>query len=394
MIPISKTSHQTSEEMLRRAMGVAEHYGFVPIDSVMPNHYKKNGRESAGRLPGQAEYGSPFDQEFAILMNSYIEHGHASRTEPLLVYHYTSGKDKGSSGLFGLNIVGSSHSIAEALIVKTALAVLEDIGIVDQCVHVNSIGDRDSASRFSKELTAYLRKHINDLPAPTRQAMKKDVFHAFDELLKKQHVLCAAAPSTVEFLTEASRRHLREILEYFEMGEMLYELNPSLIGHRDCYSKTLFEIRAIAPSKDDEIVVYGRGGRYDELSRKLFKVQIPATGIILEYERKGRMPKSIKPHTKARKPKVCFIQLGYEARLRSLSVIETLRKARIPVHQSLGMEQFSAQLACAHELSIPYSIIMGHKEALEGSVIVRNMSTRAQDTILVPRLPEYLKAVL
>ena len=39
-----------------------------------------------------------------------------------------------------------------------------------------------------------------------------------------------------------------------------------------------------------------------------------------------------------KKPKIYFIQIGFEAKLKSLSVIEVLRKAHIPIIQSLSVD--------------------------------------------------------
>ena len=41
-------------------------------------------------------------------------------------------------------------------------------------------------------------------------------------------------------------------------------------------------------------------------------------------------------------------------------------------------------------MKVPYALIMGQKEALEKSVIVRNMNTRWQDTVKLCDLPAYL----
>lgn len=386
MLSLTKTSHKTTDYTLKRAIAVAEHYGFLPIESVMPEYGTKKQR-----IPQHTEYSSAFDNELVSIIRSYIEHGHTGLTEPIPFYQISTPKDSDKI-CFGLHVLGTSHSIAEAILIKVALAILDDLGVSECRVYVNSIGDRDSVTRFTKELTDYFRKNMNTVPASSRQAMKRDVFHAYRQLLKERHQLCASAPSTVEFLTEASRQHLREILEYFEVTQVNYELDPTIIGNCDCYSKTLFEIREISQNENDELVIYARGGRYDELSKKAFRQQVPAAGIIFEYEKKGRMPKKILT-AKKRIPKFYFIQLGFEARLKSLVVIEMLRKAHIPVYQSLGKTQLSQQLELANELAIPYCIIMGHKEALDGTVIVRNIDSRAQDIIPVENLTQYLKAM-
>ena len=89
-------------------------------------------------------------------------------------------------------------------------------------------------------------------------------------------------------------------------------------------------------------------------------------------------------------PKFFFIQFGSIAKLKSLSVIESLRQARIPVHHLLTSDKFVGQLTAAESLKTPFVIIMGQKEALENTVVVRQMSTRSQEIIPIPDLPVYL----
>ena len=94
-----------------------------------------------------------------------------------------------------------------------------------------------------------------------------------------------------------------------------------------------------------------------------------------------------------KKPKVYFIQIGFEAKLKSLTVIEMLRKARIPIMQSLSKDSLSAQLAIAEKMMVPHVIIFGQKEAMDETVIVRNMENRSQETVKLAKLPEYLKKI-
>jgi histidyl-tRNA synthetase len=94
-----------------------------------------------------------------------------------------------------------------------------------------------------------------------------------------------------------------------------------------------------------------------------------------------------------KKPKIYFIQLGSEAKLKSLNIIEILRKAHIPIAQSLSKDSLGSQLAIAEKLSVPYALIFGVKEALDDSVIVRDMSNRSQETVKLKKLLEYLKEI-
>ena len=91
------------------------------------------------------------------------------------------------------------------------------------------------------------------------------------------------------------------------------------------------------------------------------------------------------------RPKFYFIQLGFRARLKSLIIIDTLRKARIPVYHSLTKDKFVNQLNTAENMKLSHLIIMGQKEALEDTVVIRHVETRAQDTVNLCDLSQYLQ---
>jgi histidyl-tRNA synthetase len=79
--------------------------------------------------------------------------------------------------------------------------------------------------------------------------------------------------------------------------------------------------------------------------------------------------------------------------MRSLNIIEALRNARVPLFQSLAKDSLSAQLAAAERMKIPFAIIFGEKEAIDDTVIVRDMNTRSQETVKIAELGKYIKTI-
>ena len=225
------------------------------------------------------------------------------------------------------------------------------------------------------------------LPVPCRAVMRKDVL----ELLSCPHEKCAelaeGAPQSLSFLSESGRTHFKEVLEYLEVLEIPYNINNHLIGKK-CYGQTVFEIRS------GESVPLAIGMRYDNITKKIgLKKEIPAVGITLMFKpleaKKQKKVKSVL----MKKPKFYFVQLGFDAKLKSLKVLEMLRHAKIPLYQSLNKDKLLGQLTAAENLKIPYAIIMGQKEALEDSVIVRHMETRSQETVKIGNLQRYLEKI-
>lgn len=77
--------------------------------------------------------------------------------------------------------------------------------------------------------------------------------------------------------------------------------------------------------------------------------------------------------------------------MRALPMIETLRSSRIAVYHYLGRDKLMAQMQADEAVRAPYHLIIGQKEALDGTVTVRNVSSRAQDTVPMQVLPDFLK---
>lgn len=276
--------------------------------------------------------------------------------------------------------------------------ILEDLGITNTCVHINTTGDRDSTTKYYKELQAFFRKHVGNIPPAAQSALKKDAFQCLAYLYKKDHPLYREAPQSLEFLSEPSRKHMRELLEYFETVDIPYIFDKSLVSSDNYYPRTAFEIRDMCdddydPTKCSDVQVHARGYRYDDLSRKMFRNDIPAVSITFEFKKKNKSHEKLLSPKSVRRPKIHFIQFGFDAKLKSLIVIDQLRKAKIPIHQSLGNDRLSRQLEIAEELNIPHTIIMGQKEVMDDTVIIRNMKTRSQEIIPVESLPEHLKTL-
>jgi histidyl-tRNA synthetase len=57
----------------------------------------------------------------------------------------------------------------------------------------------------------------------------------------------------------------------------------------------------------------------------------------------------------------------------------------------LGRDKFGSQFAHVEKSKVPYVIIMGKKEFIENSVMVRENMTRTQETVPIHELAEYVK---
>lgn len=378
---------------------VALYYGFQPIESL---EVTKDDREKAKMvLEGTVKGKNPectlsvCPEEKIAVLRHYADKNMHTLPQPVMIYYkgdpMASGKQRpGKEKHIGLEIIGTAKSIAEAILIKTAVEILKEEGYTDLYVTVNSVGDRDSITKFTRHLTAYYRKNINDLPAHCRQLMKRDIFELLDCKNEKCRLIKEDAPKSLSFLSEQSRQHFKEVLEYLEMLEIPYQMNNYLVGNKTFCTQTLFEIRS-SSAGGEEGQPLAIGVRYNNLAKRIgWKRDTPGIGVRVAYKKTLKESAGDK---KMQKPKIYFVQLGFEAKLKSLRVIEMLRQAKIPMYQSLSRDKLISQLSLAENMKIPYTILMGQKEALEDSVIVREMTNRSQETVFIKDLPVYLKKI-
>jgi histidyl-tRNA synthetase len=399
-----KTDKKSFKDIATSAHLVTGHeigifYGFTPIDtpSITPADTTAARKISAGEtiIDSDSHEGGAWVklEEKIALLRLHEEYNLIREPQPIMIsttepFKNDRTKISPKESHHSFDILGTNKSIAEALLIKTAFALLDQSGISDLHLEINSMGDKESASRFGKELTSFYRHNLGFLPAACKEKFKDDPF----SLLGCQHEKCKElsldCPKSINFLSEESSERFKEILEFIEILGIPYEINNNLVANRDYCSETVFEIRTKDP-KDHPLAI---GIRYDTLSKKLGnRKEIPAASVSVAYPTSARYPISKIRMAKINHPKICFMQLGYEGKLKALAVIETLRLAGIAVSHSLARDKMAGQVSFSERSESTYVIIMGKREAMEDSVIVRNNATRVQETVPIKDLAKHLK---
>lgn len=387
------------EKSIDKSSEIALYYGFSPCEP--PEITREDIAKSKALLGGEYlkdkedAFLSVFPEEKTAVLRHYAEKGMASLPQPVMIrwgkpITPQHGKKPESREKFiGLEILGTEKSVAEAIIIQSSFLMLKEEGYKNIYIALNSVGDKESVGKFSKELGNYCRQNFDLLAPRSREAVKKDSW----ALLKSSEEDClslrGSAPNPMAYLSDKSRGHFKEVLEYMEMLNIPYRIESNLIGKKYFCSETVFEIREAGETGKD--LVLGCGCRYDGMAKRLgWRKDLPGVGLSLFFKKIAKDSEKVKP---IRLPKIYFIHLGFEAKLRSLEVIEILRKAEIPVYQSLSKDKMAVQVAMAESMNVPYVIIMGQKEAMEESVIVRNMETRSQESVKIADLPAHLKKI-
>jgi histidyl-tRNA synthetase len=187
-------------------------------------------------------------------------------------------------------------------------------------------------------------------------------------------------------------------LEFLDEIDLPYHLDPYLVRGLDYYTKTVFEIfsESTVEQKEGEGIVTRSalvgGGRYDNLVRLLGGKDVPAMGgaagverIVALMKEKGFLGAEISV------PKVFLAQLGDLPKKKSLKLLEELRRAKISITESLGRDSLRTQLARADKLEVAYTLILGQREMLDETIVIRKMDTGEQAIVKMDKVVEELR---
>jgi histidyl-tRNA synthetase len=377
MLNIKDTTAKSTAELLQRAIEAANSFGFCSMDEAISDIPAKRLKAA-----NKVTHVHTRDKTVLPIMRKLAARDAHKVDKHILGYEINTGSE--STDNFSLNIANSESPLAEATLIAAAYTLLDSIGISDPVVHINSFGTTESFTRYIRDLNRYLKKISKDTPLQVQSDMAVSPMRAYARLSKVSSELAQAAPIAVDYLNDDGRSHLWGLLEYLEGAEIPYVLDNSVVAGTDYFEHTLFEIK---DRQANNLLAYG--GRYSILGRKAFKKHIPATGITIDIAGKGaRKPKLLKSKTM---PQFYFAQLGCKAKRVGLKVLRLLHNAGIQVSHDFTQEELVRQMAHIDAQSVPYIIIIGQKEALDDTVIVRDASTHKQRVLPTSQLIKHLK---
>ncbi len=376
------------------AFVISQYYGFEGLEL---KQIEKEDHDKARKIKNYANFEHshlPKIEEAVALLKHSTSDGQKRKEVPFMYYskgdiknpHEKKSKRKTGESV-SLHIIGTPKSIAEAILIKTAYTILKEEGYRNLSVEVNNIGDRETLTTYNKHATNFFRGKLADLDTDCKELLKFGGHTLVTCNLKGVQHIIKEAPAPIEFLNEEHRNHLKEVVEYLESQDIPFEINKFVLGDPHYSSHTIF---TILDEKSGKILA--TGSRYNDLSKRtVLRKGIPAVSVSIKIPKLKQVPSTKQP--KFDDCDIYFIQLGYGAKLKSLEVVERLRKASIPVHQSIGRDKMSTQTQFVNKKNVKYILLMGQKEARENSICVRNLETNSQKTIPLDNLVEYIKNI-
>jgi histidyl-tRNA synthetase len=165
---------------------------------------------------------------------------------------------------FDIEVIGGASPGFDAEVIEVAMSWLNDVGIQDLRLELNSIGDAKCRPAYLEKLKDYYRPHKSHLTADSQVRLERNPLRLLDSKVAQDQPFKAKAPKITDHLCDECNAHWSGVRRLLDAAGIEYQLNPYLVRGLDYYTRTVFEFYPGRASGQQDALA--SGGRYDGLA--------------------------------------------------------------------------------------------------------------------------------
>ena len=394
ILPSVSRDWQKLEEFLRSTAGV---FGFQEIriptfeqtelfsrgvgettDVVQKEMYTVTAKESSFTLRPEGTAGT---------IRAMLQNGLLNEALPQRVYYILScfRHERPQAGRlrefhqFGVEMAGSALPSADAEVISLAKQILDQIGLKNIELHINSIGCPVCRKNYHKALKEYFSGSRECLCGTCQERLEKNPMRLLDCKVESCKEIAKDAPLILDYLCDDCKTHFEKLKSNLDALGIAYTVDPRIVRGLDYYTKTVFEF--VTTEIGAQGTVCG-GGRYDGLIEQLGGQPTPALGFGMGLERLLLVLKSQGISLSEEKNcDIYFVPMGEQAELKAMQLTAMLRKDGVSAQSDVMGRSLRAQMKYADKINARFTAVIGDNELEKGEAVLKNMKSGEKITV-------------
>ena len=333
----------------------------------------------------------------APVCRAYLQHGMQNMTQPVRLFYICpvfryerpqSGRYRQHTQ-FGIEVIGEVDASVDAEVIEVGWRFLEQVGLSDLTLTINSIGDPACRPGYIDRLRSYYSSHRDSLCEDCARRIDRNALRLLDCKNDQCQPLIDEAPASADHLCADCKVHWDDLRRYLGETGIDYHTDHRLVRGLDYYTRTVFEI---APPEEGRMVTIVGGGRYDGLIEQLGGRPTPGIGYGMGLERVIQNVKNQRVKLDGDfRTRVMVVHLGDAAKTAGVRIASELRSAGIAATLA-PPRGLRAQLRYASNTGATHAIIIGDDELAKGVATLRDLTQSTQSdvplTAIVDALPD------
>ena len=282
-----------------------------------------------------------------------------------------------------IEYIGEPAPGADVEVIEFGYRYLQELGVPNVEVQLNSIGDAADRSAYRKELTVYLESRREELSSDALRRMYENPLRVLDS--KADVEVVADAPRPIDHLSTEAAEHFAAVREGLEAIDIPYRIVPTLVRGLDYYNRTVWEYVPLDFEAAQSSV--GGGGRYDPLFERLGGKPTPAVGLAMGLDRILLARGQATPGTSL---DAFVVVVDPDRRPSATALVRRLRDEGLRIDMTAGDRSVKAQFKAADRAGAANALVVG-EEWDEGRVTTRDLATGEQQQVALEEIETWLK---
>ena len=331
----------------------------------------------------------------AGVARAFVENGLFSSALPAKFYYITQcfRYERPQAGRlrefhqFGVEFLGASDANIDAETILLAKTFLDEVGVKNISLFINSIGCRECRKKYQTALKEYLKENLDNMCELCKDRMEKNPLRVLDCKNDDCKKITKNAPKILDYICDDCKAHFEKVQKLLNLAGVKFKVDPNIVRGLDYYNKTVFEF--VSENIGAQGTVCG-GGRYDGLIAQLGGNDVAGIGFAIGIERILMLLENTGVQIpNENKITLYLAPIGEEASDKVFALTTALRNKGVSVdfdHMNRGIK---SQFKYADKIGVKYVGVIGSNELEKGVVKLKNMADGAETELSFTELIDF-----
>jgi len=288
---------------------------------------------------------------------------------------------------FNVEVIGGASPGFDAEVIELAGSWLDEVGVRDVRLELNSIGDAKCRPAYLDRLKDYYRPLKSRLHADSQLRLERNPLRLLDSKVGQDQPFKSAAPKITDHLCADCAAHWALVRRLLDAAGIQYEHNPYLVRGLDYYTRTVFEFYPGGARGQQDALA--SGGRYDGLAEAEGWPSTPGVGFAGGLDRVIELM-AVKGEPVGTRPAADVMVLpDGDLAVEAAEVARICRSVRSTA-VDYEPKSLAAKMRSANKLGVKFVVLLSPADAAQRTARLRDMSSGEQTDLAWVELPTRL----
>ena len=288
---------------------------------------------------------------------------------------------------FNVEVIGGASPGFDAEVIELAGSWLDEVGVRDVRLELNSIGDAKCRPAYLDRLKDYYRPLKSRLHADSQLRLERNPLRLLDSKVGQDQPFKSAAPKITDHLCADCAAHWALVRRLLDAAGIEYEHNPYLVRGLDYYTRTVFEFYPGGARGQQDALA--SGGRYDGLAEAEGWPSTPGVGFAGGLDRVIELM-AVKGEPVGTRPAADVMVLpDGDLAVEAAEVARICRSVRSTA-VDYEPKSLAAKMRSANKLGVKFVVLLSPADAAQRTARLRDMSSGEQTDLASVELPTRL----